>query len=139
MKYAIMLALVIGLAAADWLTGVIKAIAHGNVESKVMRVGGIKKLGEIIVMLAAIGTDFAIGLLATYYPEAKTLMDILSNFTAIAVCAYIVLMEIVSIMENFAAIYPEANWAKAIAKRMTNIEAQEVKKIEGDQNEDNKH
>lgn len=139
MKYAIMLALVLGLAVTDWLTGVIKAIANKTIKSNIMKVGGIKKLGELIVMLAAIGTDFAIGMLATYYPEAKTLMDILSNFTAISVCAYIVLMEIVSIMENFVAIYPEANWAKAIAKRMTNIEALEVKKIEGDQNEDNKH
>lgn len=130
MKYAIMLALVIGLAAADWVTGVIKAYVLDKIKSKIMRIGGIKKLGEIVVMLAAIGIDFAIGLLATYYPDAKVLMDIMANFTAIAVCAYITIMEIVSIMENFAAIYPEANWAKAIASKLANVETKEIEKNE---------
>lgn len=125
MQYLIMLMIVIGLAIADWLTGFIKGYASGTVSSKVMRTGGVKKLAEIIVMLVGIGIDIAIQYLSIYYPNYEWLGSVLGNVCAIGVCGYITIMELVSILENFAAIYPEANWAKAIAKRLTNIDKKE--------------
>lgn len=132
MKYFVMLAMVIGLAVADWITGFIKAYAAGKVKSNMMRIGGIKKLAEITIMLVGIGLDIAITYLSKDYPDAKFLSDILGNFCAITVCAYITIMELVSILENFAAIYPGANWSKAIAKKLSNIES--IEKEEPDAN-----
>lgn len=133
MKYIIMLTLVIGLALADWVTGFIKAFVYNDIQSVKMKNGGMKKLGEIIIQLVGIGIDLAIGQLAIYYPDAQQLGAITSNVTAILICGFIVIMELISILENFAAIHPEAKWAMMIAKKLTNIEYQkEVKPHDND-------
>lgn len=134
MKYIIMLTLVIGLALADWVTGFIKAFVNNNIQSVKMRNGGMKKLGEIVVQLVGIGIDIAIRQLIVYYPDAEQLGAITSNVTAILVCCFISIMELISIFENFASIHPEAKWATMIAKKLTNIEYQreEVKPHDND-------
>ena len=50
-----MLTIVIGLAAADFITGIIKAACKNDISSKVMRIGGLHKICEIIVMAVACG------------------------------------------------------------------------------------
>ena len=57
MKYIIMYMIVAWLAIADFLTGYIKARCQDNVRSKQMRIGGLHKFAELIVMATAIGLD----------------------------------------------------------------------------------
>lgn len=120
MQYIIMLLIVIGLAAADYLTGIIKAYCKNDICSSKMRKGGLNKLGEIIIMLTACGLDIGIHALGKYY-QAVELSDIAGAVTAIMVFAYITIMEIVSIFENYAEINPEAKWALKFIQKLKNF------------------
>lgn len=117
MQYMIMVLIVIGMAIADFATGYIKAYCTNTVNSKKMRQGGMNKLGELIVMLAACGLDIGIHALGQYY-EAAALAEIAGVVTAFAVFVYIVLMEMVSILENYAAVNPDAQWAVKLIKHL---------------------
>lgn len=124
MKYLIMLLIVIGLALADYLTGIIKAYCNNGISSSKMRKGGLNKLAEIIVMTASCGLDIGINALGRYY-EAVELSEIAGTITAVIVFAYISIMEIVSIFENYAEINPDAQWALKIVKRLKNFNEKE--------------
>lgn len=115
MQYIIMLLIVIGLAVADYLTGIIKAYCKNDISSSKMRKGGLNKLGEIIVMTSACGLDIGINALGKYY-EAAELSAIAGTVTAVLVFVYITVMEVVSIFENYAEINPDAQWALRIIK-----------------------
>lgn len=117
MRYIIMLLIVIGLAVADYLTGVIKAYCKNDISSSKMRKGGLNKLGEIIVMLTACGLDIGINALGKYY-RATELSGIAGTVTAVMVFTYIAVMEVVSIFENYAEINPDAQWVLTIVKRL---------------------
>lgn len=121
MQYIIMLLIIIGLAAADYLTGIIKAYCKNEICSRKMRKGGLNKLGEIIVMTAACGLDIGINALGKYY-EAAELSTIAGKITAVAVFIYITIMEVVSLFENYAEINPDAQWALKIIRRLKNFE-----------------
>ena len=117
MQYIIMLLIVIGLAIADYLTGIIKAYCKNDICSSKMRKGGLNKLGEIIIMLTACGLDIGIHALGKYY-QAVELSDIAGAVTAVMVFAYITVMEIISIFENYAEINPEAKWTLKFIKKL---------------------
>lgn len=117
MQYIIMLLIVIGLAIADYLTGIIKAYCKNDICSSKMRKGGLNKLGEIIIMLTACGLDIGIHALGKYY-QAVELSDIAGAVTAVMVFTYITVMEIVSIFENYAEINPEAKWALKFIRKL---------------------
>ena len=121
MQYIIMLMIIIGLAAADYLTGIIKAYCKNEICSRKMRKGGLNKLGEIIVMTAACGLDIGINALGKYY-EAAELSAIAGKITAVVVFIYITIMEVVSLFENYAEINPDAQWALKIIRRLKNFE-----------------
>ena len=121
MQYIIMLMIIVGLAAADYLTGIIKAYCKNEICSQKMRKGGLNKLGEIIVMTAACGLDIGINALGKYY-EAAELSAIAGKITAVAVFIYITVMEVVSLFENYAEINPDAQWALKIIRRLKNFE-----------------
>lgn len=112
-----MLLIVIGLAIADYLTGIIKAYCKNDICSSKMRKGGLNKLGEIIIMLTACGLDIGIHALGKYY-QAVELSDIAGAVTAVMVFAYITVMEIISIFENYAEINPEAKWALKFIRKL---------------------
>ena len=120
MKYIIMLLIVIGLAAADYLTGIIKAYCNNDISSYKMRKGGLNKLSEIIIMTASCGLDIGINALGRYY-QAVELSEIAGTVTAVIVFTYISVMEVVSIFENYAEINPDAQWALKIVKRLKNF------------------
>ena len=121
MQYIIMLMIIVGLAAADYLTGIIKAYCKNEICSRKMRKGGLNKLGEIIVMTAACGLDIGINALGKYY-EVAELSAIAGKITAVAVFIYITIMEVVSLFENYAEINPDAQWALKIIRRLKNFE-----------------
>ena len=117
MKYIIMITIVVGLALADLITGIIKAYIKQDVSSKMMRTGGLHKVMEIVVMLVAIGLEIGIGMLGQYYNEPR-LAEITGIFASGAVFTYIVCMEIVSILENYLETNPDAKWAAGILKKL---------------------
>lgn len=120
MQYIIMLAIVTGLAASDFVTGIIKGYVTGTLSSTKMRKGGVNKLGEIIVMATACGLEIGIKQLGNYY-SADELAKITGTVTAIGVFIYIVLMELLSILENYAEINPNAaGWITKLLKRLKN-------------------
>jgi phage-related holin len=124
MKYIIMLAIVVGLALADFITGLIKAAIKRDISSQKMRIGGLHKIMEILVMATACGLEIGIAELGKYY-QAPQLAEIAGAFAAGAVFAYIVAMEIISILENYAEANPEAKWATGIIKKLRVFQSKE--------------
>ena len=121
MQYIIMFLIVLGLAFADFVTGYIKARCKDEVSSKALRIGGLHKISELTIMLAAIGLTVGLEKLGEYYNDTR-LSNLAGTFTALTVFIYITAMEIISIVENFAEIYPEAAWARKIIERLRKYE-----------------
>lgn len=121
MQYIIMFIIVLGLAFADFVTGVIKAKCTGKLSSRALRKGGLHKISELIIMGTAIGLTVGLEKLGEFYHDTR-LTNLAGMFTALSVFVYITIMEIISILENFAAITPEAAWARKILKRIKNYE-----------------
>lgn len=117
MKYIIMLLVVVGAALTDLATGFIKAYRSSSLNSRRMRSGGLEKLCETVVMAAAIGLNIGLELLGEYY-DAPELTELAGSVTAFGVFLYITLMEAVSVLENFAAIKPEAAVLVRLIKRL---------------------
>ncbi|MDE5884859.1 MAG: phage holin family protein [Oscillospiraceae bacterium] len=119
MQYIIMIFIITGLAVVDYLTGIIKAYCKNEVSSRSMRIGGLHKLAEILIMTASCGLDLGINVLGNYY-NVTELSVITGAVTAFCVFAYIVIMEMISIFENYAEINPEAQWAAKMIKKLKN-------------------
>lgn len=122
MKYIIMISIVVGLAAADFITGLLKACVKNDISSKTMRLGGIHKIAEIIIMGVACGLEIGLDLLGKYYsPDgevAQKLAAVSGMVASLLVFLYILTMELISILENYAEINPEARWAGWIVKKL---------------------
>ena len=126
MQYIIMIAVVIGLAAADFITGIIKGYVTNSLSSAIMRKGGLNKLAEIVIMTAVCGLEIGIKMLGRYYGEnVAEYAEILGVITAIGTFGYIVLMELLSMLENYVEINPNATWAKKIIKKLKSNKEEE--------------
>lgn len=118
MQYIIMITIILGLASADFITGLIKAYISGDLNSTKMRKGGLNKITELIIMTVACGLEIGIKYLGNYY-ESETLANITGSVTAIIIFGYISVMEVISIFENYAEINPDtAAWIKKILEKL---------------------
>ncbi len=124
MQYIIMIFIITGLAVVDYLTGIIKAYCKNAISSRNMRIGGLHKLAEILIMTASCGLDLGINVLGRYYDVAE-ISTITGAVTAFCVFTYIVIMEMISIFENYAEINPDAQWVLRIVKRFKNFNQKE--------------
>ena len=125
MQYIIMLTIVLGLALSDFITGIIKGYVTGTLSSSKMRRGGLNKIGEIIVMATACGLEIGIKALGHYYSAAE-LAGVTGMVTAVLVFGYIVIMELISILENYAEINPDsAGWIGKLLKKLKNVDEKE--------------
>lgn len=92
-----MYAITAGFIVLDFVTGLVKAFKEKNYCSSIMREGLFHKCGNILCIVFATLVDYA-----------QTYIDLgVSVPVTAGVCAYIVLMEIGSIIENVCAINPE--------------------------------
>lgn len=132
MQYIIMLTVVLGLAISDFITGIIKGYVKNDLNSTKMRKGGLNKVGEIIVMATACGLEIGIRELGQYY-SASELAKVTGAITAFAVFGYIVIMEIISILENYAEINSQATWVAKILKRLKNVNEDEKEEEHNDE------
>lgn len=125
MQYIIMLTIVLGLAVSDFVTGIIKGYVTGTLSSAKMRKGGLNKIGELIVMATACGLEVGVKALGRYY-EADGLAKVTGTVAAIIVFGYIVIMELISILENYAEINPQsAGWISILLKKLKNVQENE--------------
>jgi toxin secretion/phage lysis holin len=120
MQYIIMLTIVLGMSVTDFLTGIIKGYVNNDLSSAKMRKGGLNKIAEILVMACSCGLEIGIKKLGNYY-SAESLAKITGAVTAVLVFGYIVIMEIISILENYVEINSEARWARNLLKRLKNV------------------
>ncbi len=128
MQYIIMLIIVIGLALSDFITGFIKAYIKNEVNSSKMRKGGVNKIGEIVVMATVCGLEIGVRALGRYY-NAETLAKIAGAVAAVGVFGYIALMELVSILENYAETNKDAVWVRRLLKRLKNVSEEENENV----------
>lgn len=124
MQYIIMLTIVLGLAVADFATGIIKGYVTGQLSSSKMRRGGLNKICELIVMATVCGLEIGINKLGAYY-DSTVLASVTGTIAAIVVFGYIVIMELISILENYAEIEPDAAWVGKLLKRLKNVNDKE--------------
>ena len=83
--------------ALDFLTGLIKAFCFKEFNSSVMRQGMYHKIGSIISVVLGVLVDFT-----TQYIDIGVDLKV-----TIPICAYIIIMEIGSIIENIGKINPD--------------------------------
>ncbi len=131
MKYIIMITIVGGLAAADFITGIIKAYIRHDLCSAKMRHGGLNKLSEMIVMTVACGLEIGIRMLGDYYKSAD-LAGISGAVAAGLVFGYIVIMELISILENYGAISPDAVWVRRIIRKLRTFQKEEKNDVQAE-------
>lgn len=119
MQYVIMLVIVAWLAIADFITGMIKAYVTGTLSSSKMRKGGVNKVGELVVMTTGCGLEAGIKALGKYYDTSTQLASFAGTAIALLVFSYILVMEAISILENYAEINPDAaGWITKLLKRL---------------------
>lgn len=119
MQYVIMLVIVAWLAIADFITGMIKAYVTGTLNSSKMRKGGVNKVGELVVMTTGCGLEAGIKALGKYYDTSTQLASFAGTAIALLVFSYILVMEAISILENYAEINPDAaGWITKLLKRL---------------------
>lgn len=127
MQYIIMITIVLGLAIVDFVFGFLKGYVKKNISSQKMRQGGVNKLCELIIMATACGLEIGIQALGRYYASGslETFTRIMGVLAALAVCGYITIMEIVSILENYAEINKNAKWVKRVLRFLKVVENDE--------------
>lgn len=119
MQYVIMLVIVAWLAIADFITGMIKAYVTGTLNSSKMRKGGVNKVGELVVMTTGCGLEAGIKALGKYYDTSTELASFAGTAIALLVFSYILVMEAISILENYAEINPDAaGWVTKLLNRL---------------------
>lgn len=122
LRYVVMFCIVVGLALSDFVTGFIKACVTNSVESSKMRKGGLNKLSELVVMATACGLEVGIEMLGRN-SGGEELAKVTGLVCASAIFGYIAFMEVISILENYAAINPQANgWISKLIKRLKSKE-----------------
>lgn len=81
----------------DILTGFLKAAANHNIDSTALRKGLLHKLSEVVAVVFAFLCEYAVNYIS---------IGVNIPFV-VAVCTYIVIMEITSIIENICEANPD--------------------------------
>ena len=81
----------------DILTGFLKAAAKHNIDSTALRKGLLHKLSEIVAIVFAFLCEYAV-----QYIHLGVEIPLV-----VAVCGYIIIMEIISVLENIVEVNPE--------------------------------
>ena len=107
----------------DIISGVLQALVNGTFESRKMRIGGLHKLLLLVVIAFGVALDFS-----------QNLANLGFNFPCLsAICAYVTLMEIMSIVENINKAFPNA-LPKALVNTLKTAAGEAG--VESDQKED---
>lgn len=121
MQYIVMFTLCVIAAIADVITGILKARITSGYDSTVMRKGLYGKATNLVVMAFSIAVEIGMEMLGKYYQQEQ-LAKYAGGITAVFVFAVIILMESISIAENFAAANPKSPLAKILGKRLRKVQ-----------------
>lgn len=138
MQYIVMFMLCVIASIADVMTGICKAYATTGYDSTIMRKGLYGKAVNLTVMAFAIAVEIGLELLGNYYQQEQ-LAKWTGAITAGFVFTLIVLMESISIAENFAQANPKSPLAKVLAKKLKKIGKDVEKSVESVDNSDTKN
>lgn len=89
-----------------------------------MRIGGVHKICEILVMFFICFLGVMFDELGKLYNE-PIIPSISGKVTTYGACGYITLMELISICENLSAIFPNAKILAKIIKALDTIKSDE--------------
>ena len=120
MQYIIMFALVVMASVADIVTGILKAHITSSYDSTVMKKGLYSKVLNWFVMAAVIGAEIGMTWLGQYY-DCREMAAFAGTAAAATVFGLLMLMEFISIFDNFAIANPQSPLAKLIGKRLRKI------------------
>ena len=120
MQYIIMFLLVVMASVADIVTGILKAHITSSYDSTVMKKGLYSKVLNWFVMGATIGAEIGMTWLGQYY-DCREMAAFAGTAAAATVFGLLMLMEFISIFENFAIANPQSPLAKLIGKRLRKI------------------
>ena len=134
MQYIIMFIIVMGASISDIVTGILKAHIVEGYKSTIMKKGLYSKVLNWVIMLTAIGFEIGMQFLGRYY-QCEELASVAGAIPAIVVFLILVLMELISIAENFVIANPDSPLAKVLLKRLQGIS----KKIESEVGEDDEN
>ena len=137
MQYIVMFMLCVMASITDVITGICKAYATTGYDSTIMRKGLYRKSVNLAVMLFAIAVEIGFEILGNYFQQEQ-LAKWTGLITAGFVFAVIILMESISIAENFAQANPKSPIAKVLAKRLKKI-GKEITQDEKESVEDGKN
>lgn len=91
------------LIAGDVVSGLMKAVATKTFSSSAMRQGLFHKAGTIMLLALAVGLTIAAGTIE----EVPEILEFAGSGLYVGVNAYVILMELSSILENILSINPE--------------------------------
>ena len=132
MQYLIMFGLCVIAAITDVVTGLCKAHATTGYDSTIMRKGLYSKAVNLVVMLFFIAVDIGLDKLGEYYQQ-ENLANLVGLVSAVFAFTIIMLMESISIAENFAAVNPDSPLSKIFGKRLRKIQDEIAKEKEENQ------
>ena len=104
-----------------------------------MRIGGLHKLAEILIMIVACGLEIGLDVLGRYYSAdvggeaAQKLASVSGMVAALLFFVYILVMELTSILENYTEIDPSAKWAAWLVKKLRLFQQKEKEETENDE------
>ena len=122
-KYFLMILIVSICAGMDFFTGFAKAYVTKSVKSRIMRIGGVHKVCEIITMFFVCFLGVALDELGKLYNE-PLIPTISGKVVTYGCCGYITLMELISICENLSAVFPNAKILSKIVKVLDSIKSE---------------
>jgi len=131
MQYIIMFMMVVMASLVDIVTGIFKAHITNSYNSTIMKKGLYSKALNWFVMGFSIGTEFGLELLGNYY-DCKELAILTGTIAAATVFGLLMLMEAISIFENFAIANPDSPLSKIIGKRLEKIQNEIAEKEDKD-------
>lgn len=129
MQYIIMFTMVVMASVVDIVTGIFKAHITASYDSTVMKRGIYSKTLNWFVMGFAIGCELGLELLGNYY-DCKELAVFGGTVAAVTVFIVLMLMEAISIFENFAVANPDSPLSRLIGKRLRKMQEKIVKEDE---------
>lgn len=123
MQYIIMFIIVVGMSISDILTGVLKAHIVEGYNSTIMKKGLYSKMLNWCIMATSIGFEIGMQFLGHYY-QCEELASVAGAIPAVVVFLILVLMELISIFENFAIANPDSPLAKVLSKRLQKLSSE---------------
>lgn len=129
MQYIIMFTMVVMASVVDIVTGIFKAHITASYDSTVMKRGIYSKALNWFVMGFSIGCELGLELLGNYY-DCKELAVFGGTVAAVTVFIVLMLMEAISIFENFAVANPDSPLSQLIGKRLRKMQEKIVKEDE---------